>query len=179
MGVAALHLTSLDQFSQLPNIEESPAWEFFDGLVLQKNMPTFHHSRLQKRLVAAIDNADSPYEAFPELRCILSQNSIVPDITVIHPSRIPTHNEPINGAPNWLIEILSPDQSTTKLIAKIQACLSEGNQLGWLIDSQAAVIMILLPNHTLHLLSGETILPVLDDISLQLTPNQIFGWLQP
>jgi Uma2 family endonuclease len=179
MTSAALHPLTLDQFSQLPNIEESPAWELFDGQVLQKNMPTFYHSRLQKRLVAAIDNADSPYEAFPELRCILSQNSIVPDITVIHQSRIPTHNKPINGAPNWLIEILSPDQNTTKLIVKIQACLSEGTQLGWLVDSQAAVIMIFLPNQTLQLLSGDTVVPVLNDISLQLTPNQIFGWLQP
>jgi Uma2 family endonuclease len=179
MTSAALHPITLDKFSQLPNLEESPAWELFDGQVLQKIMPTFHHSRLQKRLVAAIDNANSPYEAFPELRCILSQNSIVPDITIIHQSRMPTNNEPIKGAPHWLIEILSPDQSTTKLIAKIQTCLEEGSLLGWLIDSQEAVIMIFLPNQTLQLLSGDSPLPVLNDISLQLTPNQIFGWLQP
>jgi Uma2 family endonuclease len=134
---------------------------------------------LGKRLVTAIDNTHSPYEALPELRCILSQNSIVPDITIIHQSRIPTNNEPIKGAPNWLIEILSPDQSTTKLIAKIQTCLNEGTQLGWLIDSQEAVIMIFLPNQMLQLFSGDRLLPVLNEISLQLTPNQIFGWLQP
>jgi Uma2 family endonuclease len=77
-----------------------------------------------------------------------------------------------------LIEILSPDQSTTKLITKIQACLAEGTQLGWLIDSQEAVIMIFLPDQPLRLLSGNTLLPVLNEISLELTPNQIFGWLQ-
>jgi hypothetical protein len=43
-----------------------------------------------------------------------------------------THREPIQGALNWLIEILSPGQSTTKLIEKIQACLDAGTQLGWL-----------------------------------------------
>jgi Uma2 family endonuclease len=135
MTSVALHPIALDEFSQLPSIEESPAWELINGQVSQKPMPTFHHSRLQKRLANAIDNANGPYEAFPELRCILSQNSVVPDIAVIHQNRIPTDNEPIKGAPNWLIEILAPDQSTTKLIAKIQDCLAEGTELGWLIDS--------------------------------------------
>ena len=145
MTSTALHPITLDEFSQFPNLEESPAWEFFNGQVLQKPMPTFHHSCLQKRLVTAIDSTNSPYEAFPELRCILSQNSIVPDITVIHQSRIPTDNQPIQGAPNWLIEILSP---------------------------------VFLPDQPLRLLSGNRLLPVLNEMALELTPNQVFGWLQ-
>ncbi|NJM68189.1 MAG: Uma2 family endonuclease [Acaryochloris sp. RU_4_1] len=178
MASTALHPPTLAEFSQLPNLEESPAWELLNGQVVQKPMPTLHHSRLQKRLVSAIDNTSSPYEAFPELRCILSQNSIVPDITIVHQTRIPTNNEPLQGVPNWLIEILSPDPSTTKLIAKIQISLDEGSQLGWLIDSQEAAIMIFLPDQPLQLLSGDRLLPVLDEISLQLTPNQVFSWLQ-
>ncbi|MEX0272312.1 Uma2 family endonuclease [Leptolyngbyaceae cyanobacterium UHCC 1019] len=178
MTSTALHPITLDEFSQLPNLEESPAWELFNGQFLQKPMPTFDHSCLQKRLVTAIDNTRSPYEAFPELRCILSQNSIVPDITVSHHTRITKDNQAIQGAPNWIIEILSPDQSTTKLITKIQACLAEGSQLGWLIDSQEAVIMIFLPDQPLRLLGSDTLLPVLDEVLLELTPNQVFGWLQ-
>jgi Uma2 family endonuclease len=179
MTSTILQSVTLEEFSQRPNLEESPAWELFNGQVSQKPMPTFHHSRLQKRLVAAIDAANSPYEAFPELRCVLSQNSVVPDITIIHQTRIPTQNEPIQGAPNWLIEILSPDQSTTKLIEKIQICLDEGAQLGWLIDSQEAVIMIFLPNQPLRILKGDGLLPVLSEMALKLTPAQIFAWLQP
>lgn len=177
MTSAALQPVTLEEFSQLPNLEESPAWELFNGQVLQKPMPTLHHSRLQKRLVAAIDDINSPYEAFPELRCILSQNSVVPDITIVHQTRIPSNNEPIQGAPDWLIEILSPDQSVTKLIAKIQSCLAEGTQLGWLIDSQEATIMVFLPNQPLQLINGESLLPVLSEMSLKLTSNQLFGWL--
>jgi Uma2 family endonuclease len=177
MVLATLQSVNLDQFSQLPNIEESPAWELLNGRVLQKPMPTFHHSRLQKRLVSAIDNANSVYEAFPELRCILSQNSVVPDVTIIHQNRLPTANEPIYGAPDWLIEILSPDQSTTKLITKIQACLAEGTEIGWLIDSQEQVVMIFLPNQPLQLLKDDSFLPTLNGISVQLTPNQVFSWI--
>jgi Uma2 family endonuclease len=178
MVLAALHPVTLDEFSQLPNIEESPAWELLNGQVLQKPMPTFYHSLLQKYLVRAIDNTKSDYEAFPELRCILSKNSVVPDVTIIHKSRIPLDNSAIQGAPDWLIEILSTDQSTTKLITKIQACLGEGSKLGWLVDSQEEVIMIFLPDQPLRLVSGDDPLIFLDGMSLQLTPSQIFGCLK-
>ncbi len=169
---------TLQDFLKLPNIEESPAWEFVDGQANQKPMPTAHHSILQKRLTAAIDQADSAYEAFPELRCILSSNSVVPDITVIRRERIPSRNIPVEGAPDWMIEILSPDQSTTKLIAKIQNCLQEGTQLGWLIDSEEQVIIVLWPDSRMALLKNSDRLPVLQDIPLDLTVEQVFNWVR-
>jgi Uma2 family endonuclease len=169
---------ALPDFLKLPNIEESPAWELVNGQVNQKPMPTAYHSILQKRLTAAIDQTNSPYEAFPELRCILSSNSVVPDITVIHKNRIPTGNTPVAGAPDWIIEILSPDQSTTKLIDKIQICLQEGTQLGWLLDSTEQVIMVLWPDTRIALLRNRDSLPVIQNIPLDLTVEQVFSWLR-
>jgi hypothetical protein len=37
--------------------------------------------------------------------------------------------------------------------------------------------MLFLPDQSLQLISGDTTLTVLNGISLELTPNQIFGWL--
>jgi Uma2 family endonuclease len=176
MATSAQTVT-LQDFLQRPNIEASPAWEFIDGEAVQKAMPTIDHSILQKRLVAAIDAADSSYEAFPELRCILQSNSVVPDIAVIRRDRLPSGNQPLEGAPDWMIEILSPDQSTTKLIEKIQMCLNEGTQLGWLIDSIEQVVMVLRPNQSLVFLRQGNPLPVLENIPLLLTADAIFGWL--
>jgi Uma2 family endonuclease len=169
--------TSLTEFHRSPNLEESPAWELFDQVVRQKPMPTLHHSILQKRLVGAIDAASSDYEAFPELRCVLSTNSVVPDIAILARDRQPVGNQPVSGPPNWLIEILSPDQSTTKLIAKIQTCLQEGAGLGWLIDAEERVVMVFQPGQPLALLRDDDILPVLEPIGLQLTVAQLFDWL--
>lgn len=169
---------ALQAFLKLSNIEESPAWELVDGQVNQKPMPIAFHSILQKRLTAAIDQADSPYEAFPELRCILSSNSVVPDITVIHQDRVPSENIAVEGAPDWMIEILSPDQSTTKLIAKIQTCLQEGTQLGWLFDPTEQVIIVLWSDTQMILLRDSDRLPVPQDIPLDLTVEQVFGWLR-
>lgn len=177
MATTTQQLT-LQDFLTLPNIEESPAWEFVDGQVNQKAMPTVYHSILQKRLTAAIDQADSPYEAFLELRCVLKSNSVVPDITVIRKERIPSRNTPVEGAPNWMIEILSPDQSTTKLIAKIQTCLQEGTELGWLVDPTEQVIMVLWPDTRITLLRSGDRLPVLQNIPLALTVEQVFDWVR-
>jgi Uma2 family endonuclease len=168
---------TLQDFLELPNIEESPAWELVDGQANQKLMATAHHSILQKRLTAAIDQVGSLYEAFPELRCILSSNSVVPDITVIHQDRIPSGNTPLAGAPDWMIEILSSDQSTTKLIAKIQICLQAGTQLGWLIDPMEQIIIVLWPDTRIALLRNSDRLPILQDIPLGLTVEQVFSWV--
>jgi Uma2 family endonuclease len=176
MTIAAQKLTIQD-FLKLPNIEASPAWELVNGIALLKPMPTLYHSRLQKRIASAIDAIDSPYEAFPELRCILSQNSVVPDVAVIRRDRLPSGNEPLQGAPDWTIEILSPDQSTTKLIAKIQLCLESGSKLGWLIDPQELVAIVFLPDRPLSLLTGDALLPVLPHIPLELTVDRVFSWL--
>jgi Uma2 family endonuclease len=169
---------SLQTFLELPNIEESPAWELIDGQAEQKPMPTTHHSILQKRLTAAIDQANSIYEAFPELRCLLSDSSVVPDITIIRRERIPVQNLPIVGAPDWMIEILSPDQSTTKLIAKIQLCLQQGTKIGWLIDSTEQVVIALGADNRMQLLQAGDRLPVPEEINLVLTAEQIFSWLR-
>lgn len=168
---------TLQEFLALPNLEESPAWELIDGRTTQKPMPTSHHSILQKRLVVAIDQAGSDYEAFPELRCVLQQQSVVPDVTVIRRDRLPAQNAPVQGAPDWMIEILSVDQSTTKLIAKLQSCLLEGAQLGWLIDPEERLIMVFRQDLHLELLRGSSVLPVLPEISLMLTVQQVFDWL--
>ncbi len=116
----ATELLTLQEFIHLPNIEESPAWELLDGVPCQKPMPTLHHSRLQKWLVATIDGLGSPYEAFPELRCVLSHNSVVPDVTVIHQARVPQANGDLAiDVPDWVIEISSLAPVRQKLLLNI------------------------------------------------------------
>ncbi len=175
--VATSSPIDLKEFLQFSEIDESPAWELLDGQPRQKPMPTAYHSILQKRLVATIDASNSSYEAFPELRCLLEPHSIVPDIAIVRRDRMPTGNSPLSGAPAWAIEILSPNQSTTKLIAKIQLCLQGGCQLGWLIDPETEMVMVMQSRDRFGIFQGEHTLPILDNLALQLTPAQIFAWL--
>ncbi|MFN6564946.1 MAG: Uma2 family endonuclease [Nostoc sp. ChiSLP01] len=176
--------TTLENFLKLPYIEESPAWEYINGEAIQKPMAGGKHSLLQKRLVAVIDALGSNYEAFPELRCTCGNRSVVPDVAVISTNQLPLDesgeiiSSGIDFAPAWIIEILSPAQSQTKVTGNILHCLRNGSQLGWLIDPSDRCILVYQPNNLPDLLAGQDILPVLEDINLTLTADEIFAWLQ-
>ncbi|MCC5656525.1 Uma2 family endonuclease [Nostoc sp. XA010] len=176
--------TTLEEFLKLPYIEESPAWEYINGEVIQKPMEGAKHSLLQKRLVAVIDALSSNYEAFPELRCTCGNRSVVPDVVVISSNQIPLDesgdiiSNGIDFAPAWVIEIISPAQSQTKVTGNILHCLRNGSQLGWLIDPSERCILVYQPDSLPDLLAGQDILPVLEDLNLTLSVNEVFAWLQ-
>ncbi|ODG98873.1 hypothetical protein A4S05_07090 [Nostoc sp. KVJ20] len=175
---------TLEEFLKLPYIEESPAWEYINGEAIQKPMGGGKHSLLQKRLVAVIDALGSNYEAFPELRCTCGNRSVVPDVVVISTNQIPLDesgdiiSSGIDFAPPWVIEILYPSQSQTKVTGNILHCLRNGSQLGWLIDPSERCILVYQPNYLPDLLAGQDILPVLEDLNLTLSVDEIFAWLQ-
>jgi Uma2 family endonuclease len=169
---------TLETFLQLPNIEESPAWEFVGQIAIQKTMPTFYHSRIQKRLLAAIDGLNHNYEAFPELRCILSSSSVVPDVAIIQVDRIPTQNGALQGPPDWAVEILSPDQRSLKVIAKLELCLREGMELGWLIDPEERLVLVMGADRPIEICQDRMTIPSLPALNLELTTQNIFqDWL--
>jgi Uma2 family endonuclease len=155
----------LEAFLQQPDIEGSPAWEFIDGRSQQKPMPTLFHSRLQRNLVNAINQQPDGYEAIQELRCIVPPLSPVPDIAVVAISRLPENDGPFQGAPDWLIEIRSPDQSTLELQKKIVHCLDNGTQLAWLIDIQRQQIWVWQGTELPMIYAGEEVLPALGNLT--------------
>ena len=157
----------LTEFLAQPNIEASPAWESIDGTARQKIMPTLYHSRLQRNLVNWINqNTDSRserlrqrYEAIQELRCIIPPISPVSDIVVIEIERLPQTDGPFEGAPDWVVEIRSPDQSILDLQTKILHCLTNGTQLAWLIDIQREQIWVWQADELPIVYAGTDILP--------------------
>ena len=159
---------SLEEFLQLPETE--PASEFIDGQIYQKPMPQGKHSRLQTRFSAAINEVGEPQQlacAFTELRCTFGGRSIVPDISIFEWDRIPLdENAEITNkiviAPDWVIEMLSPEQSSSRVIDKIVFCLNNGTKLGWFIEPQERLIMVFVPHQLPAVKEGEDSLPVLN-----------------
>lgn len=193
--LAASPRLTLSDFLALPYIEDSPAWEYVNGTITQKPMPKTFHSRLQLKLAGAIDLAGDVNQralAFTELRCSLPDRSIVPDIVVLAWDRLPVDasgepkNQAIDFAPDWVIEILSPQQSMTKVMKNILYCLEQGSELGWLVDPEERAILVFRPQQTpqCYLVddpevnNGQETLPVLSGLELTLTTEQIFKWLK-
>jgi Uma2 family endonuclease len=158
---------TLEAFLDLP--ETKPASEYINGHIIQKPMPQGKHSTLQLELATLINTIVRPKQiarAFPELRCTFAGASIVPDIAVFTWARIPTDE---NGeianvfplAPDWIIEILSPDQRPTKVTKKILRCLKNGAEIGWLIDPEDRGVFVYQPGQEVEVLDEpEAILPM-------------------
>lgn len=88
--------------------------------------------------------------AYPELRCSFGDRSIVPDIAVFLANRVSRTADgrvenTFSIAPDWTIEILSPGQSTTKVVKNILHCLNQGTQMGWLINLAEQTVFIYCP----------------------------------
>jgi Uma2 family endonuclease len=179
---------TLEQFLALP--ETKPANEYIaTGKIVQKPMPQGKHSLLQLELVFFINSILRKVGiaiAFPELRCTIGGRSIVPDIVVLEQKNIPKDEDgeianKVTTAPDLVIEILSPDQSTTKVILNILHCLNCGTQVAWLIDPAEKIIFVYQPDCQVQFIDNpeqELIVPEFAR-SVKLTAGDIFNWLKP
>ncbi|MBN3899104.1 MAG: Uma2 family endonuclease [Nostoc sp. NOS(2021)] len=177
---------TLEEFLKLP--ETKPSSEYINGQIIEKPMPQGKHSKLQGKLVTGINEVVESRKialAFPELRCTFGGRSIVPDVAVFAWERIPLDEggdvaNVFKAHPDWTIEILSPDQSQTKVTGNILHCLKHGSRLGWLIDPGDRSVLVYPPKQQPELLQeSQEILPVPDLVSgFQLTVGQLFGWLK-
>jgi len=175
---------SLEEFLRLP--ETKPASEYINGQIYQKPMGQTKHSRITLRLSSTIERVGESQQlaaAFPELRCTFAGRSLVPDIVVLEWSRIPRKDNGMldnrcQTAPDWTIEIVSPEQSSNLLIEKITFCLDNGSQLGWLVDPEDESIVTFQPNQQPEVRYNSEPLPVLNILpDLQLSAKEIFSWL--
>jgi Uma2 family endonuclease len=175
---------SLEEFLQLP--ETKPASEYINGKIHQKPMGQGKHSTLQIELASAINQVGKPQKlayAFPELRVTFGKRSIVPDISVFEWSRIPLDangevENKIKIAPDWVIEILSPEQGSGLVLDKIIFCLENGTKLAWFIEPEERLIMVFTPNRLPAMRRGEDSLPVLNVLGdWQLSVADVFSWL--
>jgi Uma2 family endonuclease len=145
---------TLEEFLAMP--ETKPASEYINGQIYQKPMPQGKHSILQGEFVHTINRVVKPQRiahAFPELRCTFSGRSTVPDIAVFTWTRIPMDSQGcvenvFNAAPDWTIEILSPDQSPNRVIRNIYHCLDHDCKLGWMVDPEDKTVLAYPPGQS-------------------------------
>lgn len=179
---------TLEAFLALP--ETKPASEYCNGVIAQKPMPKGKHSRIQSRLAREIDQVAEDKKialALTELRCTISGRSIVPDIAVIRWDNLPRDEDGEIGDrfdryPDWIIEILSPDQPVAKVMEKIIFCLQQGTELGWLIDPNAKSLTVFqagLPKVYFAEEGEPEAIAMIEGLDTwQLSVQDIFGWLK-
>lgn len=168
--------------------ETKPASELMDGKITQKPRLQGKHSRIQSKLSSVFNDfleAQKTGLAFTELRCSFGEAAIVPDVVVLKSGHIPRDRngdiaDRVEVSPDLVVEILSPGQSSTRVLKSIAHCLDYGSQMGWLIDPKEKTVLIFQPNKSMKILDMPTAqLPMPEILSaLPLTVGTIFGWLQ-
>lgn len=181
---------TLDRFLTQP--ETKPASEYSNGSVYQKPMPQGQHSRLQLKFCNTVNSVTEDKQialALPELRCTFGGKSIVPDVAVFRWERLPINAEGeienvFSIYPDWVIEILSPEQAPMRVISNILHCLKHGTEMGWLLFPKERSLLIFQRDRQPIEINSEInsaqklLVPNFLEVELSLTVDQVFGWLK-
>ncbi len=176
---------TLEDFLRLPDTK--PYSEYIDGEIVQKVPPDIGHGRLQLRLGRWMEDealAGGLGAVVPELRCILPGRVYVPDLAFVRADRVPRDAEgmlagDLIGAPDVVVEILSPGQRVQPVLDKIRAYLEHGCQAGVLVDRFARRVLVLRPGGVVETLTGGQAL-ALPEIAadLSIAIDEIFAMLR-
>jgi len=127
-----------EEWLELDNNEDT---ELIDGIVYLRygstqNGPSPRHQKVSGKLFRRIGNflEDKTCEAYYDLTVKLNKNSFVrPDISVTcDPDRF--DDKEYNGAPDLIIEILSPSNMVTDLWTKYNKYLMASVKEYWIVD---------------------------------------------
>ena len=126
-----------DEFLAMTGLPEH--CELIDGYIYMSPSPSQNHQRISKRLIGEIDRYIMAHkgncEAFMSPSDVkLSDNNIVqPDIFVVcDPNKLDGQN--CNGAPDWVIEVLSPSNEKRDLTDKLYLYKEAGVREYWIVD---------------------------------------------
>ena len=114
-----------------------PDCEFEDGMLIERNVETWHHSKLQAALAAYFFNRRKAWNVHvgtePRVRARAGKY-MIPDLCLIQG---PEPTDSILQTPPLLwIEILSPEDRPLRVNRKVQAILEYGTPYVWVIDPE-------------------------------------------
>ncbi len=125
--------------------------EYFDGEVMELNLGSKPHSKIQLRCGARLMNYCDAHMGYAlvEPHCRLQVGAriryLLPDVgVVLH------DNDPdalyLNRAPDLVVEIRSPEDSIVMIHRKMATYFENGAQLGWIVLPEEKSVLVLSPN---------------------------------
>lgn len=137
---------TIEEIYALPEGERA---ELIDGELYMMATPTTVHQLLLMELAAEIRNfikqKKGPCKVFPAPFAVLPHNDdstyVEPDISVIC-DREKLDNKGIHGAPDWVIEIVSPSSKKLDYVIKLAEYQTAGVREYWIVDPLKKIIMV-------------------------------------
>jgi Uma2 family endonuclease len=175
---------TLKQFLRLP--EAKPAFEYIDGLVIQRTACGLRRGVILTALGSALHHFLRPRglgSPYLRLRCTFGGRSIVPDIAYIARGRIPRDEngelvDDICIPPDLMIVDLDPRESSRRLGRLFRRCLADGVRLAWLIQLSRRRVDVFRPGEPVAVLGPGDVLDGGDALPGFEPPiDELFGWL--
>ena len=125
------HLVSVEEYLAT---SYRPDCDYVEGVIEERNSGEFDHARLQILIGAALMQGELQYGiiAVTEPRVqVTADRYRVPDVCVIHRQN---REQIITKAPLLCVEILSPEDTYTKLVTRLDDYLAMGVPECWVVD---------------------------------------------
>ena len=131
-------LYTVDDYLAMP--DEYPRYELLEGELIEMVSPTSRHQRISRQLFTALNTHCAAHDLgevfYAPLDVILSRTDVVqPDLLFISKARrAELIGERITGAPDLVIEILSPATSARDFNQKRKLYARHGVNEHWIVD---------------------------------------------
>ena len=154
MDVNKIELYTAEDYYELP---EDTRVELIDGVFYDMAAPSLNHqlivSELNRQIGNYIKEKGGPCKVLPAPFTVKLYDDVVvePDISVIcDPQKL--SEKGCDGAPDWVIEVVSPSSSGKDYIRKLQLYRSAGVREYWIVDSSSDMV-------TVYSLAGQELNP--------------------
>ena len=139
-------LYTIDDYLAMP--DEYPRYELLEGELVEMVSPTSRHQRISRQLFTALNTHCAAHDLgevfYAPLDVILSRTIVVqPDLLFISKARrAELIGERITGAPDLVIEILSPATSARDFNQKRKLYARHGVKEYWIVDPDDETIEV-------------------------------------
>lgn len=165
-------LLTLADYAALDESEDLFVSELVRGVVVREPRPKRRHGRAQVRMAAVLDRwaRGAGAEVTTVSGYVLSEDPATvrgPDVAVVLASRLSEGEIEgwWHGAPDVVVEVLSPSDTSTAIQQKTLEYLEAGARLVWIVDPAARTVMVFRSDGSARVLrevdelEGEDVLP--------------------
>ena len=163
MAATTSHLMTVEEFQKLPEDSGSVHHELRHGEIVAVTRPKLKHTLIQRNLRRMLEQAaepDSLVETEVAFRALPEYDLRVADVAYLSAARFAATdpNDNIQGAPDLVIEVLSPSNSAAEIYDKEKLCLENGAKEFWVVDPDRRQVKVSTPDgRTLTYQSGQEI----------------------
>lgn len=160
MASITTKLTTVAEYAQIPD-PPGGRYELYHGELVKVSFPKSPHIRAQRQLRRLLERAagdagvvekEFPYRPLPEHECWGA------DVAFISQARWDSFEGYLMGAPELVVEVLSPSNTAAEILDKRNTCLENGAREFWVVDTDHRQIEVSTPDgHTRTYKSGQEI----------------------